>query len=234
MKDKLTFLRNETVARGRVTVRRGGLAACLAAILASAIGVGTASGDSDNVQRTPMRWHAQSGKTPMSPVGDRARAELRRTSGGISYSIKTDSLRAGHAYTVWVVVINHPAACDSSPCSPTDIFKNPDTDAQVLYGGSGRVVGSSGKAGFGGHLSRGPLPQGWLPDQGLEDPREAEVHLVLNDHGPKLAEYMPGMIRTYRAGCKDEGLPAIFPASAKADGEPGPNTCTLWQVAVFE
>ena len=86
----------------------------------------------------------------------------------------------------------------------------------------------------GGHVSRGPLPQGWLPDQGLEDPRGAEVHLVLNDHGPKLPEYMPGMIRTYRAGCKDEGLPAIFPASAKADGEPGPNTCTLWQVAFFE
>jgi hypothetical protein len=95
-------------------------------------------------------------------------------------------------------------------------------------------VGSSGKAGFGGHVSRGSLPQGWLPDQGLEDPRRAEVHLVLNDHGPKLAEYMPDMIRTYRGGCMDEGLPAIFPASAKADGEPGPNTCTLWQVAMFE
>jgi ubiquinone/menaquinone biosynthesis C-methylase UbiE len=43
-----------------------------------------------------------------------------------------------------------------------------------------------------------------------------------------------GMIRTYRAGCTDASLPAIFPASAKGDGQPGPNTCRLWQLAVFE
>lgn len=232
MRDELILLREETAAARRVRSRKGWLAAFLVSIL-STFGVSSASGDSDTVERTPMRWHLQSGKTPMSLVGHRARAKLTRTSSGISYSIKTHSLRAGNAYTVWVVVINDPAECASSPCSPTDIFKNPDTDAQVLYG-TGHVVGSSGKAGFGGHVSRGPLPQGWLPDQGLEDPRGAEVHLVLNDHGPKLAEYMPGMIRTYRAGCKDEGLPAIFPPSAKADGEPGPNTCTLWQVAMFE
>ena len=233
MRGRLLQLTKKGVAARRARLRQGGLAVFLVAILASAIGSGTASGGSASVERTPMRWHAQSGKTPMSPVGHRARAKLRRTSSGISYSIKTHSLRAGHAYTVWVVVINDPKQCAGSPCTPTEIFKNPDTDAQVLYG-TGHVVGSSGKAGFGGHVSRGPLPQGWLPDQGLEDPRAAEVHLVLNDHGPKLAEYMPGMIRTYRAGCKDEGLPAIFPPSAKADGEPGPNTCTLWQVAMFE
>lgn len=223
----------ELTAAARARLRLGWLAVCLAAILASAIGVGTASGDSDTVQRTPMRWHMQSANTHMSPVGDGARAKLTRTASGISYSIKTHSLRAGHAYTVWVVVINDPKECASSPCSPTDILRNPDTDSQVLYG-TGHVVGSSGKVGFGGHVSRGALPQGWLPDQGLEDPRGAHVHLVLNDHGPKLTEYMPGMIRTYRAGCTDESLPAIFPASAKADGEPGPNTCRLWQVAVFE
>lgn len=234
MRDKTILLKAQTAAAGRIRFRRGALAACLAAIGASAIGVGAARGDSDTVQRTPMQWHKGSGEIPMSPVGDRARAKLTRTSSGISYSIKTHSLRADHAYTVWVVVVNDPAECESSPCSPLDIFENPDTDAQVLYGGSGHVVGSSGKAGFGGHVSRGPLPQGWLPDQGLENPREAEVHLVLNDHGPKLPEYMPGMIRTYRGGCRDEGLPPIFPASAKADGEPGPNTCALWQVAVFE
>jgi hypothetical protein len=60
------------------------------------------------------------------------------------------------------------------------------------------------------------------------------VHLILNDHGPVLAEYMPGMISTYRSGCTDASLPPIFPASAKADGTPGPNTCRLWQMVVFE
>ena len=41
MTDKLTLRREETLAAARGRVRRGGLAACLAAILASAIGVGT-------------------------------------------------------------------------------------------------------------------------------------------------------------------------------------------------
>ena len=234
MRDKLILLKETTALAGRISFRRGALAAWLAAIGAAAIGVGGASADSDTVQQSPMQWHKGSGETPLSRVGDRARAKLTRTSSGISYSIKTHSLRAGHAYTVWVVVVNDPAECGSSPCSPLDIFENPNTDAQVLYGGSGHVVGSSGKAGFAGHVSQGPLPQGWLPDQGLENPRDAEVHLVLNDHGPKLPEYMPEMIRTYRGGCMDAGLPPIFPASAKADGEPGPNTCALWQVAFFE
>jgi hypothetical protein len=61
-----------------------------------------------------------------------------------------------------------------------------------------------------------------------------DVHLVLNDHGPVLTEFMPEMTHTYRAGCADASLPGIFPATARADGTPGPNTCRLWQVAVFE
>ena len=184
------------------------------------------------VERVPMRWHMQSGNPHMALVGDAAVAQLTRTDAGISYSIKTEQLRGGHAYTAWVVVINNPAACAASPCSPQDILQTPATQAQVTYG-TGHVVGSNGKAGFGGSMPRGPIPQGWLPDQGLDDPHGAEVHFVLNDHGPVLAEFMPGMIRTYRAGCTDASLPPIFPATAKADGTAGPNACQLRQLAVF-
>jgi len=42
------------------------------------------------------------------------------------------------------------------------------------------------------------------------------------------------MLNTYRSGCTDESLPASFPDTAKADGEPGPNTCALVQAAVFQ
>jgi hypothetical protein len=192
----------------------------------------TAGADPAEVEGQPVRWHMQSGNAHGSLVGDGATAQLVRTTEGISYSIDTEQLRSGHAYTAWVVVINNPAACTASPCSPQDILLNPATDAQVTYG-TGHVVGDSGNAGFGGALRRGPLPRGWLPDQGLDDPLGAEVHFVLNDHGPMLSEFMPEMISTYRAGCTDASLPPIFPASAKADGTPGPNSCTLWQVAVF-
>jgi len=185
------------------------------------------------VQREPVRWHMQSGNPHGSPVGPGATATLVRTSRGLSYSINTSQLDPGHAYTLWIVVINDPAACSVTPCSPQDILLNPETDAQITYG-TGHVVGHRGEAGFGATLRAGPIPAGWLPDQGLDNPLGAQVHLVLNDHGPVLAEFLPEMIQTYRAGCTDESLPPIFPDSAKADGTPGPNTCRLFQVAVFQ
>lgn len=195
--------------------------------------LGTAGATAAGVDREPVRWHAQSGNPQGSLVGAEATSQLIRTPEGISYTINTEQLLPGHAYTVWVVVINNPAACTASPCSPQDILLNPATDSQVTYG-TGHVVGDSGEAGFGGTLRQGPIPQGWLPDRGLNNPLGADVHLVLNDHGLMLTEFMPEMISTYRAGCTDASLPGIFPASAKADGTPGPNTCRLRQVVLFE
>ena len=62
----------------------------------------------------------------------------------------------------------------------------------------------------------------------------AEVHLVINDHGPMLADFMPGMVRTYRGGCSDASpFPPIFPDTAIVDGEVGPNICRLFQSAVL-
>ena len=225
-------MRRSTTRPSLGHIRRG--SALAGAVAAGALLVaGAASAAAAEVQREPMRWHMQSGNVHLSEVGAGARAKLVRTANGLSYSVRTDQLQPGHAYTVWVVVVNDPQNCSASPCSPQDIILNPATNGQVTYG-TGHVVGMSGKSGFGGALRRGPLPAGWLPDQGLDDPQGAEVHLVFNDHGPKLSAFMPGMTHTYRAGCTDESLPPIFPPSAKADGTPGPNTCRLWQLAVFE
>jgi hypothetical protein len=80
----------------------------------------------------------------------------------------------------------------------------------VVYGG-GHVVGGSGRTGFGGSQSTGPIPQGWLEGGALTDPRGAEVHLVLNGHGPALSAYLPEMVQTYRAGCTDASLPGNLP-----------------------
>ena len=202
----------------------------LAALGVAAVPAGGAPAE---ISSTAVAWHAQSGNVQGTPVGDGAEAKLVRTENGISYSMQTTGLRAGHAYTVWVVVINNPAACTASPCSPQDILLSSATNSTVLYG-TGHVVGGNGQAGFGGHVKTGPLPEGWIAGRGLENPLGADVHLVLNDHGPVLTDFMSEMIHTYRAGCTDASLPPIFPASARADGTPGPNTCRLWQVAVFD
>lgn len=180
-------------------------------------------------QAALMMWHGQTGLS--GPVGAGAFAELVRRSDGVSFHINTHHLRAGHAYTVWFVVLNNPDACLATPCSAVDILQRAETDAQVTYG-AGHVIGGSGRAGFAGAFRSGPI-EGWLAGGGLHDPRGAEIQLVINDHGPKLPAFMPGMISTYRAGCTDASLPGIFPPSAKADGQPGPNACQLYQMAVF-
>lgn len=177
---------------------------------------------------TGVGWHPQSGAGPV----EGGTASLVRTSSGVSAVLRTDALKPHHAYTVWFVAIDNPAACASTPCSGPDILLNPETDGQVTFG-AGHVVGSSGKAGFAVHKRIGPI-DGWLPGRSFDNPMGAEIHLVVNDHGPALSAHMPGMIRTYRGGCADDSpFPPIFPPTALADGEPGPNECRLYQSAVF-
>lgn len=185
-----------------------------------------------------VSWHAQqqltaAGGNGKSGVVEGAWAQLVRNKNGISYQIHTNELNPGRAYSLWLVVVNNPDACASTPCSAPDILQNPNTDSQVRSGGTGTIAGASGKGTMAGAAKVGPL-SGWLDGRSLKDPFAAEVHLVINDHGPKLAEFMPGMITTYRAGCSDASpFPGVFPASALADGEVGPNTCLLYQVAIF-
>jgi hypothetical protein len=204
------------------------LSAALALVLAAAT-VGGAAARADH-QSSAMLWHPQTGLA--GAVADGATATLVRRPDGVSFSIRTAGLHPAHAYTVWFVVINDPSACAASPCSGPDIILNPATDSQVTYG-AGHISGGSGRGGFAGSFQAGPI-EGWLPGGGLWDPMQAEIQLVINDHGPKLTAYLPEMTHTYRAGCTEASIPAIFPASARADGTPGPNTCQLYQMAVFQ
>ncbi|MGH2592273.1 MAG: hypothetical protein ACRDGG_02035, partial [Anaerolineae bacterium] len=77
------------------------------------------------------------------------------------------------------------------------------------------------------------VPGGWFGN-GFTNPRGAEIHLVLHDHGPMIPELVANQISTLRGGCTDASVPAAYPPIAKADGIPGPNTCRLVQFAVFQ
>ena len=152
---------------------------------------------------------------------------------GVFVSMSTKELVPGNAYTLWLVVINKPEACESSPCRPPDILEgSPRTLSDIGYAG-GLVAKADGSGHFAAYQSKGSLPQAWYGN-GLQDPEGAEIHLVINDHGPLLADMVGTMLGSYRGGCTDESLPLLFPDSAKADGTPGPNACLLYQVAVFQ
>jgi hypothetical protein len=190
-------------------------------------------------QTVAVNWHGQQQLVALGGSGNTglvsgAWAQLVRNRNGISYQIHANELAPGNAYSLWLVVINNPAACAATPCSAGDILTNPHTDSQVRSGGTGTVAGAGGKGTLAGSARVGAL-DGWLDGRSLKDPFTAEVHLVINDHGPALAEFMPAMIKTYRAGCANESpFPGVFPMTALADGAPGPNICLLYQAAVFQ
>ncbi len=118
---------------------------------------------------------------------------LNRTGSGISVSLHTTGLPAGHAVTVWWMVFNHPEACitgttgGSFRCGMADM-DNPAAGLSVLYA-AGHVIDGSGAADFGGSLAEGDA-DGAIMGAGLDDAAAADVHLVVRDHGPA----DPGMV----------------------------------------
>jgi hypothetical protein len=112
---------------------------------------------------------------------------LRRDAGEARFRLLATQLEAGHAYTIWWVVFNHPEHCagaaTSSPvrCGMADMA-NPDVDASALFADGG-VVGRFGVGWFSGSL---PVhdPTGAIMGTGLHDPAGADVHFVVRDHGP--------------------------------------------------
>lgn len=184
-----------------------------------------------NLQTASISWHPLQEDSGRTGAVDAASAELVRYESGLSFQMRTEELTPGNAYTLWIIVINDPQACESSPCSASDILENTDTDSQVLFA-DGTVAGGS-RGTLAGSISVGPL-DGWLPDRSLRDPFTAEIQLVINDHGSAIPEMIPEMMETYRGGCSDESpFPPIFPQAALEDGDPGPNSCLLFQAATF-
>jgi hypothetical protein len=180
-------------------------------------------------QTTTVNWHAQSGEG----IVDGAWAKLVRNDQGATFTFHATELNPGHAYTIWFVIVNDPSACAPTPCTSADAILNSAGGNSDVICGAGHVVGNSGKASFSGHISTGELTNSWF-GHGFTNPWGAEIHLTLNDHGPMIPDMVSNMLHSYRGGCTDKSLPAIFPPTAFADGIPGPNTCRLYQVAIFQ
>jgi len=103
---------------------------------------------------------------------------LTRTSSGISFSLSTTGLEAGHAVTIWWMVFN------------------PDGSVSVQYA-AGHVIDQGGAAQFGGYLQVGD-PDGVINGgPGLLDALAANVVLVVRDHGPADPPRVDEQIQTF-------------------------------------
>jgi hypothetical protein len=195
---------------------------------------------SNAARHTTANVHTHPALGPVMQV-EGARAKLVTNDNGIHMTLRTSGLEAGHAYTIWWVIFNAPENCDGGmfggqllTCVPADVLR-PGNHAvvagEVAYA-TGHVVGGSGNASFAASLRTGPVPGGWYGN-GLTNPRGADIHLVLMDHGPAIPGLVANQISTLRGGCTDASVPLAFPPIAHADGIPGPNTCRLSQFAVL-
>jgi glucose/arabinose dehydrogenase len=105
---------------------------------------------------------------------------LTRTASGVSFTLSTTGLEAGHAVTIWWMVFN------------------PDGSVSVQYA-AGHVVGASGTASFAGFLRVGDTNGVINGGPGLLDPLEANVVLVVRDHGELDPSQVNQQIMTFDA-----------------------------------
>jgi len=134
---------------------------------------------------------------PVTSLADGATvgsSTFRRTRHGVTMTMVTTGIPAGHTVTVWFVV---PGAGSARA--------------------AGNVIGGSGRARFGGHLSA---------DGVLADPMRDEVHLVVRSHGPRIPGRVDEQIMTPGGGCTSE-LPAGQMPTA-------PGECATVQLSVHD
>lgn len=188
------------------------------------------SASAADLRETQVMTHPSQGEVTAVPA---AVARLSASDTGVFVNIDTSGLEAGHVHTLWLVAINNPAECEDGSCTSKDVLKRTrEVDADVGYAG-GVITGSGGEAHFAYFQPEGELNNAWF-SAGLREADSAEIHLIINDHGPLLAGREQQMLSSYREGCKDESIPAPMPDTARAHGTAGPNSCRLVQFAVFE
>jgi hypothetical protein len=117
-------------------------------------------------------------------------ATMKREKNGVRVAIETSDLVAGDAHSVWWVIFNNPDACAGPVCAASD-FGNPDVNAAVLHATGGKSD-EFGDATFNAFLPLGLIRLNRTADgrerhrlgAGLQDPKGAEIHMVIRTHGP--------------------------------------------------
>lgn len=164
-------------------------------------------------------------------VGD---AALVRNDNGVTFQATVRGVDPG-VYTVWWVVWNNPETCGADGCTDAD-FGTPGLDVDIGYA-TGHVVGDGGQLTLAGHLAEGaslsglPTEFGITSGSGLLDAAEAEVHIVIRNHGPKIPGLVGEMAHTFHAGCDYSVFGGLI--ESPDYGTEGPNTCEDLFFAVF-
>jgi hypothetical protein len=218
-------------ARSLIDRPRARVATCVL-VLAGALGVITtpaAATPAEETTRGVFSVPDLFGGGKPTPVGS---STLVRTDRGLSATLETTGLTPGHVVTLWAVVFNDPAGCESG----TPISRCGPADAHAGRGGvspnhaAGGIVADDGTVDLGGHLQIGDTSRA-LAGPGVVKPRAAEVILVVKSHGPKIPRLVSEQLHTFAGGCADQS-DAPPGAPPELVGASGPNDCAELQVSV--
>lgn len=144
---------------------------------------------------------------------------LTRYENGVAMTLHTSGLTPGNVVTTWWVIFNEPANCSDGACGENDIFV-PDEAGEVIVGengpelnmaqieavqisvlgATGNLIPDNGEGHYAAWLGVGEVP-GVVFGPALQDPAGAEIHLVLQDHGPMQADIFDTQITTFHGGC---------------------------------
>ena len=179
--------------------KRIAMTLCLLIVLVSGLSVAMAAGPA---QRYTTTVHDISDFPTITPV-EGSWAQLVTNDRGATLQVNTSELTPGHAITVWWVIFNYPENCTDGVCGLDDAFPPPGNLAagtSVSFA-AGHVIGGSGQGNYGAHISVGGDAAPW--HFGLLEPRTAEYHFVLRDHGPAIPGIVHEQISTATAGCNN-------------------------------
>lgn len=179
------------------------------------------SGGSGNVRTSIAKVVTFGGTTVIPQAG----ASLSKNNEGVFAEISTSGIPAGEVVTLWWVFFNDASHCASPGCAPPDL-NNPNVNGSLQYGG-GAIVGTNGRADFGGFLELNDNTGFYLlpqfpnmpnPAPGLVNTKEAVIHLVIRKHGPASTDpaTLEQQLTTFTGGCSVV-----------------PNPCANIQAAVF-
>lgn len=184
------------------------LAAGVAALLLLAQPGRVEAQPADRTGPDPL-WTLAADQMTLQAVAAGSAATVNRTEDGIAYRVRSSGLAAGHADTLWVMVFNHPDLCahpvaaTGTRCGVADLAVfggDPAIGSSVLYGG-GHVIGGAGDATFAGSLRVGDASTA-LFGPGVTNPRGAEIHFRIRDHGPVIPRLVSEQIHTFNGGCE--------------------------------
>lgn len=159
----------------------------------------------ENPTTSPMLELFGSGRVP----SEAATSTMRRGGGFVDVEVMTDGLDPATAYTVWLVVYNHPEFCQGGPgaCGVADLPVIPGHDPRVRASGVYVTGGYSGEDGSGHFVGRvhvakdGIKPTETLFGPGLRRPFSAQYDVVVRGHGQPANPF--NAVQSYESGCAE-------------------------------